>query len=665
MKCLSLALSLLAVLGAAPAARAQAVSEETARVIVRFKPAADSVRARALSARATRAEALDVAQTRATALGQRTGRQLRARQSLDARTHVITATGQTSAALAKRLAQDSEVELVAVDERRRHYVVPNDPLYATGNALPVAGQWYLKAPAGDVVSSINAPAAWDITKGSAGIIVAVLDTGVRKDHPDLAAQIVGGYDMVGLSSDSPEALATANDGDRADADASDPGDWVSRSDIDAGSLGSSCTVEDIGNSSWHGTRVSGLIGATSDNGLGIAGVGWGIKILPMRVLGKCGGYDSDIIAAMRWAAGIAVPGLPSNPNVAKVLNMSLGGSGSCGATTDTGKLYREVIGEVTTAGATIVVAAGNSTGEAVGVPGNCPGVITVAGLRHAGSKVGYSSVGPEVSIAAPGGNCVSPGDNPCLYPMLSTTNSGRTTPTVADNAYTDNSASVGTSFSTPLVSGVVALMLSARPGLTPAEIKTMLQSTARPFVSTGGSSGTVQCRPPSTTEQLECYCTTSTCGAGMLDAAAAVAAAKASNPEQLQITVSPSGATAGQTITLSAAGSTLAGGRAIASAAWTLVDGGSIVSGFASASNTISTTVIPAAAGSFTVRVQLTDELGTVHATTSTIVVAAAPVTTNPSTSSSSGGGGGGGAFSLVWLLALGGASLALRRGAR
>ncbi|MDP0977458.1 S8 family serine peptidase, partial [Klebsiella pneumoniae] len=88
----------------------------------------------------------------------------------------------------------------------------------------------------------------------------------------------------------------------------------------------------ISNSSWHGTRVSGLIAASSNNGRGMSGVGWGLKILPLRVLGKCGGYDSDIIAAMKWAAGIAIPGVPANANKAKVLNMSLGGSGSCGTT---------------------------------------------------------------------------------------------------------------------------------------------------------------------------------------------------------------------------------------------------------------------------------------------------------------------------------------------
>lgn len=657
-----------AVLGAL-ALPAQAQAEEVGRVIVRFKPAAASVRAKIMSAGMTRLEAADVAQTRATALGLRTGRALRARLSLDERTHVIIATGQDSASLARRLAQDSEVELVAVDERRRHYIVPNDPFYATGPAAgpaagPVVGQWYLKAPTSTVVSSINAPAAWDLTTGSAAVIVAVLDTGVRKDHPDLSAQFVGGYDMIGYGSGSnATSIAVANDGGGPDSDASDPGDWVSQADIDSGSLGSGCDASDIGNSSWHGTRVSGLIGASSNNGLGMAGVGWGIKILPVRVLGKCGGYDSDIMAGMKWAAGLSVPGLPANPNVAKVLNLSLGGTGACG-TTGTGALYRDTIGQVTAAGASIVVAAGNSEGEAVGVPGNCPGVIAVTGLRHAGSKVGFSSIGPEVAIAAPGGNCVNP-SGACLYPMFSTTNRGTTTPVAADDAYTNGSASVGTSFSTPLVSGTVALMLSLRPSLSPAEVLSLLQKTARPFVSSGATAGIAQCTAPTSSVQDECYCTTSTCGAGMLDAGAAVAAAKAANAETIAITATPaSGATAGQTITLTASSSSLAAGRTVVGWTWSLLDGGGAVSGFASATNTASTTLLPTAAGTITVKLTALDDLGVSLSTTSSLsVAAAATVSSSAGTGSAGGGGGGGGgAFSAWFLLLLGLAGLALRR---
>ncbi|MCV2359862.1 S8 family peptidase [Paucibacter sp. TC2R-5] len=638
----------------AASSEAAPVKLDNARVIVRFKAAAPSVRAKIMSAKEGRISAQDIAQTRATALGMRTGVnkgvvRLGAHRSLDERTHVFTAKGIDSATLAKRLAQDSEVEMVVVDQRRRHSAVaPNDPLYAGfGGVAPTAGngsangQWYLKAPSsvpGEAVSSINAPAAWNITTGNNSVVVAVLDTGVRKDHPDLAGQFVGGYDMINNA-------ATAGDGDAVrDSDASDPGDYVTQADINSGALGAGCDATDIGNSSWHGTRVAGLIAATSNNGLGIAGVAWGVKLLPVRVLGKCGGYDSDIMAGMKWAAGIAVSGLPTNPNPAKVLNLSLGGTGSCD-TSGTGGLYRDTINQVIAAGATIVVAAGNSAGLAVGLPGNCPGVIAVTGLRHVGSKVGFSSLGPEVSIAAPGGNCVNL-TGACLFPMLSTTNSGATSPVAADAAYTNNSASVGTSFSAPIVSGTVALMLSAKPALKANEVLSILQKTARPFVATGATAGTAQCAAPTSSEQLECYCTTSTCGAGMLDAASALAAASAFK--------------SAQTISFSAPADQVLGGGAVA-----LVGSASSGLALAFASGTPATctvsgsTVSLVAVGTCTVTAtQAGDSSYEAAAPVSrSFAIAAAPVPV-----AESGGGGGGGAFSGLWVALLGFSTWLLRR---
>lgn len=636
----------------ASAATTTDATTDSARVIVRFKAAAPSVRAKIMSAHEGRSSAQDIAQTRATGLGMRTGVnkgvvRLGAHRSLDERTHVFTAKGINSAELVKRLAQDSEVEMVVVDQRRRHTAMtPNDPLYAGfGGVAPgvgvngsANGQWYLKAPAGEVVSSINAPSAWDVTTGSSAVVVAVLDTGVRKDHPDLAGKIVGGYDMVNNA-------ATAGDGGLRDDDASDPGDYVTQADVNGGGLGSGCTSEDVGNSSWHGTRVAGLIAAASNNGQGMAGVAWGAKILPVRVLGKCGGYDSDIMAGMKWAAGLAVTGLPANPNPAKVLNLSLGGTGACD-TTGSGGLYRETINQVTAAGATVVVAAGNSAGLAVGLPGNCPGVIAVTGLRHVGSKVGFSSVGPEVDIAAPGGNCVNL-SGACLFPMLSTTNSGSSTPVVADAAYTNNGASVGTSFSAPIVAGTVALMVSAKPALAPAEILAILQRTARPFITTGATAGTAQCVAPTSAEQLECYCTTSTCGAGMLDAAAAVAAASVKT---------------GQTITFSGPADQVLGGGAVTLAA-TASSGLSV----AFASGTPATCSVSAGAvsllavGTCTVTASQAGDSSFEAATpvSRSFTIAAAAV---PAPAAESGGGGGGGAFSGLWVLLLGFSTWLLRR---
>ncbi|MCE4557423.1 S8 family serine peptidase [Roseateles cellulosilyticus] len=694
--------ALVAVVLAAPAL-AQTAAAPEARVIVRFKPQADSVRAKALALRATRGEARDVAQTRATALGMRTGHALRAGLSLDERTHVVMASGLSGAQLARQLAADPEVEFVAVDGRRKALALPDDPLFggATVNSETTSGgiqnrvidQWYLKAPGSTtnpaVVSSINAPAAWDVTTGSANVVVAILDTGVRSDHPDLAAKLLppvlagqsfAGYDMVGFSSkgttQESNSVSLANDGDGADADASDPGDWITLAEnTTPGTQYYHCEPDSSGNypainSSWHGTRVAGLIGAGSDNRVGMAGVGWNLKLLPVRVLGKCGGYDSDIIAGMKWAAGIAVPGLPANPNKAKVLNLSLGGSGSCG-TTGTGALYRDAITQVNAAGATIVIAAGNSEGQAVGLPGNCPGVVTVTALRHVGTKVGFASVGPEVTIAAPGGNCINTlGSQPCLYPMVSTTNSGTTSPVAytGDGVYTGSGASVGTSFSAPIVSGIVGLMASVRPNLTSAEATQILKLTARAFPTTGGGSAAdgnpQQCKAPTTAVQDECYCTTSTCGAGMVDAAAAVTTAKLLNDATVTVTPSPaSGLTAGQTLTLTAAATGLASGRSVTSTAWTIADGGGIVTGFASGAGTATATVVPTGAGSFTVRADITDNTGLTYSQTATISVAAAVVTPPATTgTTSSSGGGGGGAASAAWLAALLLAAFSVRR---
>ena len=154
-------------------------------------------------------------------------------------------------------------------------------------------------------------------------------------------------------------------------------------------------------SSWHGTQTSGLIGALTNNGIGMASVARNVRILPVRALGKCGGFDSDIIAAMRWAAGLDVPGTPVNPTPARVLNLSLGGESACTSA------YTDTVAEINAAGAVVVVSAGNSTGHAAGAPANCTGVIAVAGLRHAGSKVGFADLGPAISISAPAGNCVN------------------------------------------------------------------------------------------------------------------------------------------------------------------------------------------------------------------------------------------------------------------
>ena len=656
--------------------QAPIASAAQARVIVKFKADSPLLRKQALSATDQHAA---LAQT----LGQRTGLALRSGAGVADRTQVMFASGITSAELAARLAQEGDIEYAVVDQRRHRFAAPNDPLYATGlgGNGPAVGQWYLRAPAGEVKSSLDVETAWAITTGSPGVVVAVLDSGVRFDHADLqrvgaGGNLLPGYDMIDADRDSSGApLGTfdyAGDGNGRDDDPSDPGDWITAAEAnDPNSKFYKCTSLDRTTgkyeaepSSWHGTQVSGLIGALTNNGIGMASMGRNVRVLPVRVLGKCGGFDSDIIAGMRWAAGLNVPGVSeTHPNLtrARVLNMSLGGDGACSAA------YQQAVAEINATGAVIVASAGNSAGHAVSTPANCPGVIGVAGLRHVGSKVGFSDLGPEISLSAPGGNCVDirPGAA-CQYPILTTSNGGTTVPFAGSSIYTDSfNTSLGTSFSAPLVAGTVGLMLSAQPTLTAAEVLAVLKASARAFPATGGSNDdntpVRQCTAPQfdatnkPVDQLQCYCTTTTCGAGMLNAGAAVSASFAGLQASI---VGPVNATALQTVSLSAAQSFVITGGSIRSYAWTLTDGGGIVSGFNTAAGAV-VTLTPNAAGRFTVSLTITDDLGATSTASLSVDVAAAPLPVEPPPSSD---GGGGGALGGPWLLLLGLAALLVRR---
>ncbi len=583
-----------------------AEDQSNARVIVKFRAGSALARAAVAAGRAQHAGPL----------GKRLSLPLTDGRPLGPHTQGLHGKGLSSAQLAARLAAQPDVEWAEVDQRRHiHAVQPNDLYYAANQTgiTPLVGQWYLRAPDSTTVSAINAEAAWAMTLGSPAITVAVLDTGVRFDHPDLAGKLWPGYDFISVS----------GAGSGRDADASDPGDWTTSAD---GCGGPSA-------SSWHGTETAGLIGAATDNGIGMASVGRKVMLLPVRVLGKCGGYDSDIQAAMLWAAGLSSDPVV-NPHPAQVINMSLGSSGNGGC----GQGYQSIMSQLVAARVTVVVAAGNETGLAVNTPANCPGAIAVAGLRHAGTKVGYSSIGPEVAIAAPAGNCVNtePG-SPCLYPLLTTNNAGLTSP--GANTYSDDRgtlttayglkyySSLGTSFAAPLVAGTAALMLSVDPTLTSAQVKTVLQATARPFPTTGGADAAVRaCKAPSNTEQLECYCTTKTCGAGMLDAGAAVARAQASPLQPTAvIALATAAATVGDSVTLNGSASTAAAGRTIAGFQWAIASGAGLAS-FTGATDGSSVTVATTAAGTVVISLTVIDSVGGTRTVTQSIHIAEAPV---------------------------------------
>lgn len=577
------------------ACAAQAAPE--ARVIVKYK--ADPMK-----------RALALAPDRRASLAARSGLALRGGRMIDARSESLRADGLSSEELAARLAQDPDVEYAVPDRLRKIRALPNDPMFS--------GQWHLQDTE---IAAIRASAAWDIHTGSSDVVIAVIDTGVRFDHPDLAAKLLPGHDFVADA-------ANAGDGDGWDGDAGDPGDYLSISDLSDPRLRALCGAMTVQNSSWHGTRIAGVL-AAGNNGEGVAGVSWGVRILPARVLGKCGGYDSDIIAAMRWSGGLSVPGVADAPTPARILNLSLGGDGACSAA------YQSAINELTARGVLVTVAAGNATGP-VESPANCSGVLAVGGVRHVGAKVGYSSFGPEVGISAPAGNCVN-SNGPCLFSIQTTWNDGATDP--GANTYTDAiHYNVGTSFAAPQVAGVAALMLSVNPALQPAEIIRRIQSTARPFphdetlptcpetVANGDSIG-------------QCNCTTSTCGAGLLDAANAVAAALVSIVALDPLVPGP--------IRLDSSGSQAISGRSIASRRWTLVSGPE--GGSLSSTTAVIATLQAAKAGTYVVNLSVTDNTGASVSYSSALVVSA------PSS-------GGGGALGWPGLALLGLLALAAKR---
>jgi serine protease len=356
--------------------------------------------------------------------------------------------------------QDPNVEYVEEDRLMKRFMTPTDSRYNE--------QWhYFESTAG-----LNLPAAWDQSTG-AGVTVAVLDTGYRP-HADLVANIVGGYDFI---SDT----FVSNDGDGRDSDARDPGDWQTPNQCGDGDFNSYP-------SSWHGTHVAGTIAAVTNNSTGVAGVAFGARVVPARVLGRCGGYTSDIADAMIWASGGTVSGVPANANVARVISLSLGGQGACDTTT------QNAINSARSRGTVVVIAAGNENQNAANVsPANCSGVIVVAAVNRSGSHAYYSNFGSVVDVAAPGGDIRSSDSNG----VLSTLNTGTTTPGSDTYAWYQ-----GTSMATPHVSGVVALMLAKNSSLTPDDVESRLKSSTRAF--------------PGTCSQ---------CGTGIVDALAAVNAA--------------------------------------------------------------------------------------------------------------------------------------------
>jgi serine protease len=316
----------------------------------------------------------------------------------------------------------------------------------------------------------NASTAW-VNYDGTGVTVAEIDTGVTQ-HPDLNLALANaGYDFISDAATSGRAT------DGRVAGGWDTGDWTTAT--------SPCVVDGSAaaeNSSWHGTHVFGNIGEDTNNGVGMAGVAPGSQVVPIRVLGHCGGSTSDIVDAITWASGGTVPGVPNNPNPAQVISMSLGGQGTCASTDVTA----QAIAGALSRGTTVVVAAGNSAEDASQfTPAGCPGVIAVSAVGISGKRAFYSNYGSDVSIASPGGgiyaNDASSGTQVNAGFIWSTLNDGTTVP--GNPVY---GGMAGTSQATPHVTGVVALMIGAvqaagLPALTPVQIQSALIVSARKF----------------------------------------------------------------------------------------------------------------------------------------------------------------------------------------
>lgn len=342
--------------------------------------------------------------------------------------------------------------------------VPNDPLWAQ--------QWHYR----EAVGGIKLSEAWDLGPSGAGQRIAVLDTG-RTAHPDMTVNYVGGYDFISNA-------GHAKDGNGRDANPTDQGDWRLANQCGPGTAARP--------SSWHGLHVSGTVAELRNNATGGTGVAPLAKVVPVRVLGTCGGTLADIAAGIIWAAGGPVAGVPANPNPAKTLNLSLGGpSATCPVT-----LQNAINTVRTTYRTTVVVAAGNSAANASGsTPANCGGVITTGATDRQANRASYSNFGASVEICAPGGETALAAANG----VLSTLNNGATVPAASIYKHYQ-----GTSMATPHVAGVVALMQHARVQhgkalLTPAQVLLHLKAKVLPAAAQ--------------------------CGKGLLDARQSVAAA--------------------------------------------------------------------------------------------------------------------------------------------
>lgn len=508
-------------------------------------------------------------------------------RSMSGRAHLLKLQQSVSIhearSIAQRLLASGAIEAAEPDRiMRAQSIAPGDPGYASAPS-----QWHYMAPAGANLGGADLPDAWEMTLGNGNVNVAVLDTGYRP-HVDLGP-VLPGYDFI-------TSASVANDGGGRDSDASDPGDWAAANECGAATAASGST--------WHGTHVMGTIAALMNNGLGGTGIAPNVRILPVRVLGKCGGYTSDIVDAMRWAVGLDVPGTPRNMNPARVINLSLGSAGSCSSA------FQSAVNDVNAVGAMVVVASGNGGVDAVNQPANCSGALAITAHVIDGDNADYANIGPEVTLSAPGGGCGTqasacvPGSTQNGLSVYSLANSGSSAP-VSDSYGVKR----GTSMATPHVVGTIALMLSLDPALTRAQVTSILRATARPHP--GASICTLTAN-------------SDLCGAGLLDAKAALAAIVPT----VQITPANQVVAPASLVTLTATAQPPLG-RSIASYVWR-ASASNPAAVSLSDPNSASTSFVAPATGTYLFTFQAGDSSGAAASATATVRVNSAPVAATP-----------------------------------
>ena len=309
-------------------------------------------------------------------------------------------------------------------------------------------QWYLNGKNG-----VSMPAAWKHSKGDGYKVVAVIDTGIRA-HQQIDKALTRNSDGSIYGYDFVSELANAADGDGEDSNPNDEGD-------------------SSGGNSFHGTHGAGIIAAEHDF-LGSAGIAPNVKLLPIRALGKDGGTISDLVKAVNWAAGVKIAGIPQNKFPVSVINLSLGAKEVVSCTGGYASIFDAAIAK----GITVIAAAGNESRASLSFPGNCNGVITVVATQALGDRATYSNFGSGTLLSAPGGEFN-------IGSTESPDSRGGIISSWVDSANLPSyRLSEGTSMATPVVSGIVALMYSMQPNITPARVRAILQDSVRPFAPT-------------------------------------------------------------------------------------------------------------------------------------------------------------------------------------